>query len=117
MGFSYDANTKGAHLKKTALKALRVGQKIAKQNGNNLSKFITDFKQKSPDTKIRLMGHSLGTEVILSTIQKLSTKSNTRNIIESVYFFGASVPSNFVNSGEYGKIMQKIVRKKNKKLL
>ena len=114
IGFSYDANTKGAHLKKTALKALRVGQKIAKQNGNNLSKFITDFKQKSSDTKIRLMGHSLGTEVILSTIQKLSTKSNTRNIIESVYFFGASVPSNFANSREYGKIMQEIVRKKIK---
>jgi hypothetical protein len=31
-----------------------------------------------------------------------------------VYFFGASVPSNFANSQEYGKIMQKIVRKKIK---
>ena len=31
IGFSYDANTKGAHLKKSELHALRVGQRIAKK--------------------------------------------------------------------------------------
>ena len=114
IGFSYDSNTKGAHLKKTELKALRVGQKIAKQNGTNLSKFIVDFKQKSPQTKIRLMGHSLGAEVILSTLQKLAARSQNRDIVESVYFFGASLQSNVANPQKYGRIFQKTVRNKIK---
>jgi len=31
IGYSYDSNTKGAHISKTALNALRVGQRIAKK--------------------------------------------------------------------------------------
>ena len=80
IGFSYDSNTKGAHLRKYQLRAIRAGQKIAKQNGANLAQFIIDFKKKSPNTKIRLMGHSLGSEVILSTLQKLASKNNTQGI-------------------------------------
>jgi len=39
IGYSYDANTKGAHLQKTQFRAIRIGQKIAKKNGRNLSQF------------------------------------------------------------------------------
>lgn len=112
IGFSYDSNTKGAHLKKSEVKALRVGQKIAKQNGYNLSLFIMDFKKKSPNTKIRLIGHSLGTEVILSTIKKLASTPKNNNIIESVYFFGSSLENNFAQLNKSGKILQKIVKNK-----
>ncbi len=93
IGYSYDANTKGAHLQKTQFRAIRIGQKIAKKNGRNLSQFILDFKKASPRTKIRLIGHSLGSEVILSTLQYLSKSKNTN--VESIHFFGASLPSNF----------------------
>jgi len=112
VGFSYDSNTKGAHLKKSALRALLVGQKIAKQNGYNLSQFIIDFKKKNPNTKIRLIGHSLGTEVILSSIKKLATSSKNYNIIESVYFFGSSLENNFAQLNKSGKILQKIIKNK-----
>jgi len=112
IGFSYDSNTKSAHLKKSALKALLVGQKIAKQNGYNLSQFIINFKKKNPNTKIRLIGHSLGTDVILSTIKKLATSSKNNNIIESVYFFGSSLENNFAQSNKSGKILQKIIKNK-----
>jgi len=112
IGFSYDSNTKGAHLKKSALRALLVGQKIAKQNGYNLSQFIIDFKKNNPNTKIRLIGHSLGTDVILSTIKKLATSSKNNNIIESVYFFGSSLENNFAQSNKSGKILQKIIKNK-----
>jgi len=94
IGYSYDANTKGAHLKKTELHAIRVGQKIAKKNGRNLAKFILDFKKQNPTTKIRLMGHSLGSEVILSSLQNLYSKSKKPQV-ETIHFFGASLPSNF----------------------
>ncbi len=117
IGYSYDSNTKGAHLKKSALKAIRVGQKIAKQNGYNLSKFIIDFKKKNPNSKIRLIGHSLGTEVILSAIKKLGSNSKNNDMVESVHFFGSSIQSNLLSIKKDGKFFQKNGSKESEKLL
>ena len=69
------------------------------------------FKQQSPQTKIRLIGHSLGSELILSTLQVLAKKSYT-DIVESVHFFGASVENNVATYKKFGKILQKTVKKK-----
>jgi hypothetical protein len=112
IGFSYDSNTTGAHLIKHAKRALAVGQRIAKKNGRNLGKFIEDFKITNPKTKIRLMGHSLGSQVILSTVEYLVKKKKNKGIIESVYFFGASITEDTPSSKKYGKILQNIVNKK-----
>jgi len=112
VGYSYDSNTTGAHLIKHAKHALDVGQKIAKKNGKNLGKFIEDFKIISPKTKIRLMGHSLGSQVILSTLEYLAKKKQNDGIVESVYFFGASITEDVPSSKKYGKILQSIVNSK-----
>lgn len=112
VGFSYDSNTAGAHLIAHAKKALATGQIIAKKNGRNLGKFIEDFKESSPKTKIRLMGHSLGSQVILSTLEYLSKNSKNKGIVEGVYFFGASITEDVPSSKKYGKILQNIVNKK-----
>ena len=112
IGFSYDSNTTGAHLIAHAKHALAVGQVIAKKNGRNLGKFIEDFKTTSPKIKIRLMGHSLGSQVILSTIEYLAKKKQNSGIIDSVYFFGASITEDIPSSKKYGKLLQNIVNKK-----
>ena len=112
IGYSYDSNTTGAHLMKYAKRSLMAGQIIAKKNGRNLGKFIEDFKVNSPDTKIRLIGHSLGSQVILSTLEYLSKKKNNFGIVEGVYFFGASITDGVPSSKKYGKILQNIVNKK-----
>ena len=112
IGFSYDSNTTGAHLMKHAKHALVVGQKIAKKNGKNLGKFIEDFKIISPKTKIRLMGHSLGSQVILSTIEYLGKKKQNVGIVESLYFFGASITEDVPSSKKYGKFLQTVVNTK-----
>ncbi len=112
IGFSYDSNTTGAHLMKCAKHAMTVGQKIAKKNGTNLGKFIEDFKKSSPKTKIRLMGHSLGSQVILSTLEYLAKKKQNVGIIESTYFFGASIIQDVPSSKKYGKILQSIIHSK-----
>jgi hypothetical protein len=52
---------------KYAKRSLAAGQVIAKKNGRNLGKFIEDFKSDSPDTKIRLIGHSQSTQYNLSS--------------------------------------------------
>jgi len=111
IGFSYDSNTTGAHLSKHAKRALSTGQIIAQKNGRNLALFIEDFKIASSKTKIRLMGHSLGSQVILSTVENLA-KKNHSEIIESVYFFGASITSNVPSSKKYGSLLDKVIRGK-----
>ena len=112
IGYSYDSNITGAHLIKHAKRALAVGQKIAIKNGKNLGKFIEDFKITSPKTKIRLMGHSLGSQVILSTLEYLSKKKQNIGIVESAYLFGASITEDVPSSKKYGKILQNMINSK-----
>ena len=102
IGFSYDSNTKGAHLAVHAKRAMATGRKIAKKNGCNLGQFIKDFRKGQIDhnnikkqiTRIRLIGHSLGSEVIMSTVDWLANNTDTKesDILESVHLFGASIP-------------------------
>ena len=112
VGYSYDSNTAGVQYKSTALSALKVGVIIAKKNGKNLSKFIKDLKSKNSSIKIRLMGHSLGAQVILSTVELLAKNSENNGIIESVHLFGASIPANSLSPKIHGNKFQKIVNKK-----
>ena len=112
IGYSYDSNTTGAHLIKHAKRALAVGQKIAVKNGRNLGKFIEDFKETSPKTRIRLMGHSLGSQVILSALEYLAKKKKNVGIVEGAYFFGASITEDVPSSKKYGKILQSMINSK-----
>jgi len=111
IGYSYDSNTTGVQYITSALHALYTGVTIANKNGRNLARFITDFKRKSPNTKIRVMGHSLGAHVIRSTIKNLAKNYKNNGIIEAVYFFGGSIPSDALNP-KNGSDAQKIVRTK-----
>ena len=113
VGYSYDSNTTGAQYISYALHALHTGLIIAGKNGRNLAKFVTDFKQKSPETKIRLMGHSLGAHVILSMIKYLARNAKNKGIIEAVYFFGGSIPNDALNP-KNGFHAQRIVATKIK---
>ena len=113
IGYSYDSNTTGAQYVTSALHALYTGVTIANKNGRNLARFVTDFKRKSPGTKIRLMGHSLGAHVIQSTVKNLVKNVKNRSIIEAVYLFGGSISADSL-SPTNGSAMQKIVAKKIK---
>tara|TARA_B100000029_G_scaffold138740_1_gene133676 strand:- start:5908 stop:6675 length:768 start_codon:yes stop_codon:yes gene_type:complete len=112
IGFSYDSNTTGVQYKSTAVSALNTGIIIAKKNGHNLSRFILYAKEKNPVIKIRLMGHSLGAQVILSTIQNLAKNYKNKNIIESIHIFAGSIPANSFSSRKFGNAFQMIVNKK-----
>lgn len=114
VGFSYDSNTVGAQYTSQEIHALNVGIIIANKNGKNLAEFIIDFKNRSPATKIRLIGHSLGSHVILSTIKKLSKKNFSQGIIESVYFFGASISHDSLQLKNFSKSEQKTIKSKIK---
>jgi esterase/lipase superfamily enzyme len=68
-----------------------------------LAKFVVDFKKKCPDSEVRLVAHSLGSRVVLSSLQSLNNdeqfanlgtninKTSTSKIIKSVHLMGAAV--------------------------
>ena len=111
IGYNYDSNTVGAQYVMYALHALHTGIIIANKNGRNLAKFVIDFKRKNPDTKIRLIGHSLGAHVIQSTIKHLAKNTKNKDILEAVYFFGGSISADALNP-KNGSAAQKIIARK-----
>ncbi|MEM3063811.1 MAG: DUF726 domain-containing protein [Candidatus Nitrosotenuis sp.] len=109
IGFSYDSNIKGIQYEATISHATMVGKIVARKNGANLARFITDFKKNYPSVKIRLIGHSLGTEVIAHSISCLKNK---KDMVEAVYFFGSSLETNSLKLSNFGNIFQNVVRQK-----
>jgi pimeloyl-ACP methyl ester carboxylesterase len=108
IGFSYDANVRNAHLRSHEKKAIHVAKIIAKKNGDNLARFVFDVKRQHPLLKIRLIGHSLGTEVILHALSKI----NKKNYVESVHFFGSSVDADILKSKRLQSALKKVITKK-----
>lgn len=82
---------------------------IAKNNGPKLAKFITTYvdncnHQNHKDVSIRLISHSLGARVLLSTLESLHTNSiwNENNYkIASVHLMGAAVDDEEVSKNSH----------------
>ena len=86
IGFSWDSNVPQG--------GWTVSTIIAKENGPKLAQFISDFMDKCPHSKVRLIGHSMGARVTLSTIDSLHTNKewNRKNFkIASVHLIGGGV--------------------------
>lgn len=109
IGFSYDSNVKGVQYKSCERKATKVARLIAKKNGMNLARFISDLKNKNPTMKIHLMGHSLGSEVIAYTLFHFKNK---QKIVDRIYFFGSSLPIDLIINKKFNKILKKAISKK-----
>lgn len=105
IGFSYDSNVKGANTQRYRTQAIGTAKVIATKNGFHLKEFILDIHKRCA---VRLMGHSLGSEVICSAILQLYT-SRVYDSIESVHLFGASVERGAVID-LYKMMMERVVR-------
>ena len=79
VGFSYDSNVRGAHIRGCEQRALAVGRRIAEANGRHLAAFLAWFRGTDANrhTRVRLLGHSLGSEVIYGTIMHLYSSRGT----------------------------------------
>lgn len=86
IGFSYDSNVRGAHLDKNYHKVLKTAKKIAERSGQDLAKIINDIQQKDYRIKIRLVGHSLGCDVVKSAFDHLGFTH-----ITSTHLFGSPI--------------------------
>jgi pimeloyl-ACP methyl ester carboxylesterase len=97
VGLSWDSNTTWDQAKL-----------VAKENGPKLGQFILEYKEtckheQNIDVKVRLLGHSMGSRVILSALQHLYENpvwnNNTNNFkIASVHLMGAAVDNEEVST-------------------
>jgi Alpha/beta hydrolase of unknown function (DUF900) len=90
IGFSWDSDT--------TIQSIGAGwtvaNLIAKDNGPKLAQFIADFKDKCNNSEIRILAHSLGSRVILSSLDSLNNNQywKDRNFtLASVHLLGAAV--------------------------
>lgn len=111
IGYSYDANVRGAHSAKTEGHATSVAQSIAKKNGRHLARLVSNVRKIWPKTRIRLVGHSLGSIVIASALQRLA-QSGHKGIVESVHFFGASLTRKELLTPIMRKALRLVVQKR-----
>lgn len=82
---------------------------IAELNGPKLGAFVKQFKDSCPDTKVRLIGHSLGARVILTAIQDLYD-TNWNNKISSVHLLGAAVDNDVIGKDhDFGVAIENMV--------
>jgi hypothetical protein len=87
IGFNWDSHI-------TNYKAWDVAKDVAKSNGLKLAQFILDFKKDCPETDVRLISHSLGSRIVLSSLDTLNKNQewNNENFkIASVHLLGAAV--------------------------
>jgi len=90
----------------------------AKNSGAELVKFILAFKYKCPTTDIHLIAHSLGAEVVASTLSYLDIylndkiSNNNPKIIKSVHLLGAAINNLSIAKGTpLGDAIENIVDK------
>lgn len=102
IGFSWDSDTGSLDFDDAKM--------IAEKNGKKLAQFILDFTKKCPDTKIRLIGHSMGARVILNALESLHNNSewNSKNWkVTSVHLLGAAVDNEEVSkNGGFGNAIE-----------
>ena len=108
IGFSWDSDTP---INKDGWKTAR---NIAEKNGPKLAQFVLDFKNKCKDTDIKLIAHSLGAEVVNSTLASLSSNQRWDEksglIIASVHLLGAAIDRSSVAANTtFGKDIDKLV--------
>jgi hypothetical protein len=88
IGFSWDSDTE------ISSTGWEYAKTIAKENGPKLAQFILDLKDNCPQTEVRLIAHSHGARVVLSSLDSLNNNQiwNGNNFeIASVHFMGAAV--------------------------
>jgi esterase/lipase superfamily enzyme len=77
---------------------------IATEHGSNFAKLISNVKNECPSTDIRLLAHSLGARVVLSSLdilhenQTWNNNNNNNFTIKSTDFLGAAVDDEEVST-------------------
>jgi len=98
VGFSYDAD----------VGRFAASREIARRNGRKLASFVSDVLASDPGTTIRLIGHSLGTEVLLNALDTARRDGMDRPV-ESVTLLGGGLEATAVTEdGRFGDAIDRM---------
>lgn len=101
VGFSYDADTDVDDWWNAV--------EIADRNGPKLAAFLAGYADQNPHTTLRLVGHSLGAKVTLSTVETLNEWGLT-DVVDSATLLGGAADATSVGlGGGYGNDIQAAV--------
>lgn len=107
VGFCWDADTQ---LDPNKMIGYHEARLHAEGNGTKLARFILDYKTVCPDTRIHLLGYSMGTRIAVETLYALEYDEAFMDLpvlIESVHMVGASIHSHEVQTNErYGNAIE-----------
>jgi hypothetical protein len=85
------------------------GKIIARWNGPKLAQFTADYKRENPDTKIRYISNSLGSQPIFESLKTLDENGYTE-VVDSASIMGGTTPSGSVAvDGRYGDAIRNAV--------
>ena len=85
------------------------GKIIARWNGPKLAQFTADYKRENPDTKIRYVSNSLGSQPVFEALKTLDENGYTE-VVDSASIMGGTAPSGSVAvDGRYGDAIRNAV--------
>jgi len=103
IGFSWDANTQADPWNMTGFHECR---RNACGNGSKLARFIVEYKERCPDTRVHVMGYSIGARLALEAALALENDpalARSSVVIDTIHLVGAAVDNEEVQTDErYG---------------
>jgi len=106
-GFSWDADTQSDPL---AMTGYHEAMHNATANGPALARFVVDYKAACPQTRVHVIGYSMGARVALEALYAMSEDSHLPSDVvplSSVHLVGASLQNEDVELGQrYGEAIQ-----------
>jgi len=107
VGFSWDANTQSDPWNMTGFHECR---RNSCENGSKLARFVLEYKARCPNTRVHILGYSIGCRLALETALALYTDpafADTSTRIDSIFLAGAAVDNEEVQTDEkYGAAIQ-----------
>ena len=88
----------------------RHGVEVGARNGVKLAQFLHDYRTENPDTRIRLVSNSLGSEPLFEALRALDA-AGLEDVVSTSVTMGAATPSESVaRGGRYGDAIANATR-------
>jgi len=87
----------------------RIGKVIGRWNGPKLARFLREYKEENPETRVRCISNSLGAHPLFGAIKTLD-EAGHEDVLESATVLGGTAPCSEVSlDGKFGEAVENAV--------
>lgn len=87
----------------------RIGKTVGRWNGPKLARFLREYKEENPDTRLRCISNSLGAHPLFGALKALDD-GGYEDLLASATVLGGTAPCSEVSlDGEYGEAVENVV--------